>query len=137
MANDDREAIETLIGKMGELWRAGRIDALAEYFDENMVLAAPGQSARPIEGRDECLETYRDFLAGVRVTDYAIEDPWIAVWGATGVAVLPWMITWEDEDGVHGASGQDVFTLTKRDCGWRVVGRMLLEQTRAGAARAM
>lgn len=131
MANEDRTAIEGLIGRMNEAWRAGRVEQLAHYMHEDMVIAAPGQLPRPIEGREDCIESYRDFLARVRITDYAEDRPWITVWGSTGVAIQPWVMAWEDETGAHGAAGQDVYALTKGEGGWIVVGRMMLEQSRA------
>jgi ketosteroid isomerase-like protein len=127
----DHTAIATLLHRMSEAWRAGRFDTLEEIFHADMVIAAPGTFDARITGREACIQTYRDFAERATITAYQEEPVWIGVWGPTANASFGWQIAWDDETGAHTASGRDVLCLNKGDDGWRVVGRLMLEETRS------
>lgn len=126
----ERGLILDLIAEVGQAWRARRFEELSRYFHEAMVIGAPGQTLTLIQGREACIEAYRDLLDGAEIETYAEEPAWVGVWGATAVASYAWVMTFSDEDGAHAAAGNDVLTLAKGPHGWRVVGRMLLETSR-------
>jgi hypothetical protein len=126
----ERAQISDLLRTLTISWRTGDWAALEPIFHERMVIGAPGQTMTLIEGREACIETYRDFGERVVIETYSEDTAWIGVWGETAVASYAWDMTWTDDEGFHAANGQDVLTLAKERGGWRVVGRMLLETAR-------
>lgn len=130
MRIEDRDAVADVLVRLSQAWRAGRFDALEEVFHPDAVIAAPGAFDAPIRGREACIETYRGFLSAATITEYQEQPAWIGVWGSTATASFAWVIAWEDGEGVHCATGQDVLALAKSETGWQIVGRLLLEQAR-------
>lgn len=131
----DRAVIGELLRKLTMAWRSGDFDALAPIFHERMVIGAPGQIMTLIEGREACIDTYRDFGERSMIETYTEDPAWIGVWSDAAVASYAWDMTWTDDDGFHAASGQDVLTWSREDGVWRVVGRMMLETARASGAQ--
>ena len=131
-AQDERPAVLAFLGRMSAAWQARRYEELAACFDERMVIAAPGFQAR-VEGREACVESYREFQSRVTITEYREDVPTVDVWGDTAVATYGWEMAW-DAGGTHNReSGFDVFVL-RRDGGasdggasgvWRAVWRTI------------
>jgi hypothetical protein len=127
----ERATISDLLRQLTRAWRTGDFASLEPIFHNDMVIGAPGQTMTLIEGREACIETYRDFSERAIVETYTEDPAWIGVWTNTAVASYAWDMTWTDDEGFHASSGQDVLTLAKEEGAWRVVGRMLLETARA------
>jgi hypothetical protein len=126
----ERATFSDLFRKLTFAWRTRDLAGLELIFHRDMVIGAQGQTMTLIEGRDACIETYRDFAERAIIETYTEDPAWIGVWTDTAIASYAWDMTWTDEEGFHAASGQDVLTLAKEEGAWRVVGRMLLETAR-------
>lgn len=131
MLEQDQSVIAGMLAQVTAAWRSGAFEALAPLLHEHMVIAAPGVLEERVIGRDACIEVYRDFYDAASITAFEEETPFIAVWGHTAVASRTWAMTWDDAEGPHAATGQDVYALSRLEGEWRIVGRMLLETTRA------
>jgi ketosteroid isomerase-like protein len=125
----DRNAITALLQDMTHAWRTGEYEGLVRLFHPHMVIAAPGLFEDRVVGREACIQTYRDFGERARITDYHEEEPWIGIWGPTATASYSWVMAWDDEDGASAAAGRDVLALNKGEDGWRIVGRLMIEET--------
>src|SRR5262245_25430629 len=73
-APDPREELRRVLAAMSAAWQGRRYDSLAEVFADNMVLALPASSAR-LDGAHAIVESYREFMDRVTLTEYREEDP--------------------------------------------------------------
>jgi len=98
---------------------------LGEYFHPEAVIVAPGFRKRA-QGRDECMQSYKDFVAATKVTDYQESDMTVDIWGDTAVASYHYEIAWEVKGQPYRDSGRDVFVLRREGGKWLVVWRTLV-----------
>jgi ketosteroid isomerase-like protein len=129
MANEgqagEREEILTLLGRISAAWREGRMEELAEYFHDDMVIRGP-QLQEMGRGRHICVGSYKDFIAQATVLELKESDAEIDVWGDTAVASYAWEMKYEMGGASYHESGRDLFVL-KRDGGkWLAVWRAVL-----------
>ena len=106
-------------------WREGRIGDLHRFYRPDVVFVQPGFSAR-LEGRDACVDSYREFLSVAVVHDYAEEEPAIDVLGDAAVVNTRYEVDYELEAARHRETGHDVLVLVRDESGWRVAWRTLV-----------
>lgn len=92
-----------------------------------MVTVAPGFAMRG-EGREACVQSYRDFMSAAKVIRYRESAPVIDVFGDTGVSTFRWEMTWEMQGQTHDESGHDLFVFARQDGRWLAAWRTLLVQ---------
>ena len=130
-AHDAGEAdrVRRVVARISAAWQACRFDDLASCFDAEMVIVAPGFQAR-VEGRAACVETYREFMERVRVTEYHESEPAVHVWGATAVASYRWEMAWDAGGTPNRDTGHDVLVFRRVQDGpdqpWRAVWRTIV-----------
>jgi hypothetical protein len=123
MAED--EALRSLLKAITAAWTEGRFDDLNDHFDENIVFIAPGFEARA-EGRNACVQGYRDFMTQATIDEYRESEPAIDVWGDTGVASYRWEMAWTMNGQSSRESGQDLFVFARHAGRWRAVWRTMI-----------
>jgi uncharacterized protein (TIGR02246 family) len=121
----DRTTIRDVLRTINDAWRRGRVEELGEYFHPEAVIVAPGFRKRA-QGRDECMQSYKDFVAATKVTDYQESDMTVDIWGDTAVASYHYEIAWEVKGQPYRDSGRDVFVLRREGGKWLVVWRTLV-----------
>jgi ketosteroid isomerase-like protein len=124
-APDPREELRRVLAAMSAAWQGRRYDSLAQVFADNMVFALPASSAR-LEGARAVVESYREFMDRVTLTEYREEDPCIDIWGDTAVVTYRWEMAWLAGNVPNREAGHDVFVF-RRDPGapWRAVWRTM------------
>jgi uncharacterized protein (TIGR02246 family) len=120
----DREAVRSLIQRINDAWRQGRLEELADYFHPDIVLVFPGFSGRG-EGRAACVQSYVDFLGSATVHEYTESDHHIDVWGDTAVASYRFVMAWEMGGKHYREAGHDLFVFSRDQGQWRAVWRTL------------
>lgn len=124
----DRTAVRGVLDRVASAWQTGDRDTLVACLDERVVFTAPGFQAR-IDGRDACIESYREFTARATLHEYVQQEPSIELWGNTAVATYPWTMTWESGGKIHRESGHDVLVFrraTGEPPAWCVVWRTIV-----------
>lgn len=124
----DRAAVRDVLDRIAAAWQAGDRETLTPCFDERVVFTAPGFQAR-IDGRDACLDSYREFTERATLTEYVQQDAAVELWGDTAVATYPWTMAWESGGKSHRESGHDVLVFRRAPApspGWCVVWRTIV-----------
>jgi uncharacterized protein (TIGR02246 family) len=124
-ALDPREEIRRVLAAVSAAWQGRRYDLLAQLFADDMVFALPASSAR-LDGAQAIVESYREFMDRVTLTEYREEDPSIDVWGDTAVVTYRWEMAWLAGNVPNREAGHDVFVF-RRNPGapWRAVWRTM------------
>jgi len=122
---DEREEIRMLLGKISAAWRQGRLEELAEYFHDDMVIRGP-ELKEMGKGRDVCVGSYKDFLSQAKVQELKESDAEIDVWGTTAVASYAWEMQYEMGGESYHESGRDLFVFTRQEGEWLAVWRAVL-----------
>jgi uncharacterized protein (TIGR02246 family) len=127
----NRTQIRDVLRTINDAWRRGRAEDLGEYFHPDAVIVAPGFHKRA-EGRSQCVQSYKDFVASTQVTDYREGDVTVDIWGETAVASYDYEIAWDVKGQPYRDSGRDVFVLRREGGKWLVVWRTLVPASAQG-----
>jgi uncharacterized protein (TIGR02246 family) len=123
---DPREEVRLVLSAVSAAWQARRYDELAQFFADDMVFALPGSSAH-LEGAPAIVESYREFMDRVTLTEYREDVPRIDVWGETAVATFRWEMTWLAGNVSNHETGHDVFVFRRAPgAPWRAVWRTMI-----------
>ena len=124
-APNPREELRRVLAAISAAWQGRRYDSLAQIFADNMVFALPASSTR-LEGAQAIVDSYREFMDRVTLTEYREEDPRIDIWRDTAVATFRWEMAWLAGNVPNREAGYDVFVF-RRDPGasWRAVWRTM------------
>jgi len=122
---DEREEIRTLLGKISAAWRQGRLEELAEYFHDDMVIRGP-ELKEMGRGRDVCVGSYKDFMSQATVQELKESDPEIDVWGDAAVTVSSWEMKYATGGASYHESGREMFVFTRKARRWLAVCRAVL-----------
>lgn len=116
--------VQETVEALNRAWLEERYDELATYFHPFAVVVASNFSAR-LEGREACIQTYREFGAAATVLEYVPERPQVNHWGSTAVAVCPFFIVYELNNKTYREKGVDLLVLTNEEGSWQIVWRGL------------
>jgi hypothetical protein len=114
---------------MNRAWLEGTVedlpDALREVFHPAMVIRG-GDLERHGVGRDECIQSYIDFLEKAIFHRCVIEPAEIDLAGETAMAVYPWEMTYEMDGQTYTEAGSDIVALARADGRWWITWRAML-----------
>jgi uncharacterized protein (TIGR02246 family) len=115
-----------VVQRINRAWRNGDMDGLGELFHADSVFVHPDFAGRT-EGREACVETYREFAANATIRRLEEIDPQVDVVGDTAVVTYGFRIHYEMGGEMQADSGRDVFVLTRTTGGrWQAVWRTLV-----------
>jgi ketosteroid isomerase-like protein len=123
--NKDKTEIRGILEKINKAWSKGNPDDLNEYFHEDLVILSP-ELQRMGEGKEACVQSYKDFMAQAVVHEYRERDYAIDVWGNTAVATYAFEIAYEMNGQTFQESGHDMFVFSRDEEKWLVVWRMVI-----------
>lgn len=121
--NKIEDEVWQTVKELNHTWAVdGDVSALNNYFHENIVVIHPGDKYR-LEGREECINSWREFIEEARVIYFKELEPDIKIYGDGKFAVVTYYYDMEMEikgETVH-SDGRDMFVLVKEDGKWWVV----------------
>jgi ketosteroid isomerase-like protein len=121
----DREEIRQILKDINRAWTGGNPDELNQHFHDDMIIAQPGFGIRG-EGRNACVESYKQFAGMANVQNLKESEMVILVWGDTAVASYRFDIEYELEGQSHQDAGYDLFVLARQGGKWLAVWRTIL-----------
>ncbi|MEM9555482.1 MAG: nuclear transport factor 2 family protein [Acidobacteriota bacterium] len=123
-----RAEIRDLIAAVDRAWLDAEPERLADSFHERVVFEAPGFIGR-IVGREDCLDSYRQFVDQATIDRFETGTPQVDVFGPTAVAVRSLDIEYTLANETHRERAHEAITLTRarRRGGsvWLIVWRLI------------
>ncbi|MFN2519708.1 MAG: DUF4440 domain-containing protein [Candidatus Limnocylindria bacterium] len=124
---DDRDDVAAALRRINDAWIEGEPERMAEDLHVLVVMVQPGFADR-IEGREAAIASFREFIDGSLVHEYAESDPVIDLTGSTAVATCRWDIEWSADDRRQPERGRDVYVFAKDRGRWRAVWRVIVPE---------
>ncbi|NYT06572.1 MAG: nuclear transport factor 2 family protein [Methanomicrobiales archaeon] len=114
--------IAGILKKITECWLSGKYEELGQYFHPDIVVAGPDFTIRA-QGREACIESYRDFSRDATVEKYLESEPDIAVFPRTAIAGHHYEIVYAIGEQRFHETGSEVFVFSRTPAGWKAVWR--------------
>ena len=121
----EHEEIWQIVERINDSWVSGRIDNLENHFHDRVVFVAPGFSQR-IEGREACVDSFRNFCANARVRDFNPADPAIDVYAGTAIATYSYRVEYDLNNETFQEGGRDVWVFVRDADRWLAVWRTII-----------
>lgn len=120
--NTQTKEIENLVNRMNDDWLNDRIENLDQYFHKQVVLLQPG-THKQITGREEIIDSYREFAEEAEVSDFRIKDFRIDVFEDTAVALYTFRIKYRIESTNYDETGLEILVFNRHNDKWLIVWR--------------
>lgn len=98
----DSDQITGVIKSLGLAWRESQFDCL-EPLSATGVVFQDSKGDRLLEGKEACIQSYRDFMGIAKVLDYKEEEPGIIPFAGFVMATYGWQIDYE----INGSNSHD------------------------------
>lgn len=121
MTNQTRD-IEQLINRMNDDWVNDRTENLSRYFHKQVVMIQPG-THKKIIGREEMVDSYREFIEEAEVSDFRMKDLRIDVFEHTAVVLYTFRIKYRVESTNYDEGGVEILVLNYHNDNWQIVWR--------------
>ena len=125
MTEIEREVWHT-VQALNRAWTEGRVEELRDYFHKDMVAVTPTERERLV-GRDECLASWRGFVASVTIESWNDHEPQVQVYGATAVVTYYYELRCRTGGEVLHLAGRDMMVLVREAARWWVVADQFSE----------
>ncbi|MDX1585619.1 MAG: nuclear transport factor 2 family protein [Balneolaceae bacterium] len=121
MSNQIKD-IEQLVNRLNDDWLNDRIENLSRYFHKQVVMIQPGTHKKVI-GREEMIDSYREFAEEADVSDFRIRDLRIDVFGETAIVLYTFSIKYRVETTQYDENGLEILVLNLHNGHWQIVWR--------------
>jgi hypothetical protein len=118
-------SVRDTLDAINQGWLKRRFEALAPFFDENVVMKGPGLKEL-VRGRDATIQSYVQFMAQTNVIEYAESNHAIDQWDGVACVTYDWEMTYEQKNETRTDQGQDMFVFSRSGSDWLVVLRLIL-----------
>jgi hypothetical protein len=105
---------------LNDAWTKGNPDDLAQYFHRDMV-AFTATDRHRLNGRENCLDSWRRFSNSVRIIHWTEVEPAIQVYGNSAVATYYFDMSFSAGGQIIELGGRDMFFFAKEDGRWWAV----------------
>jgi len=116
--------VRKVVERINKAWQQKKFAGLGECFHEDVVIVGPGY-AEFGRGRDQCLESYREFATNAAVLSYAESAHSLRVWETAAVYTYAWKMTYKREKGPRQESGSDQLVFQSGPHGWQLIWRYI------------
>jgi len=122
--SDSQNKLWTLAQQINDCWHKGNPSELSHFFHEEVVFNSP-DFVHQIKGKDNCVQTYFDFLDNSEVLLYNTNNPKVELFDSTGIIAYDFEMKYEQNDKVHHEIGTDILVFQKTENSWKVIWRGL------------
>jgi predicted lipid-binding transport protein (Tim44 family) len=116
----------TAMRQINQTWRDGQVEALAPMVHPEIVMVLPDFSGS-IQGREDFLAGFRDFLQNATMQEFREEDHHIDVVGDTAVVTFRYEMVYERSGKRYRSTGRDLWVFQKQHKAWIAVWRAMLD----------
>jgi hypothetical protein len=124
----ENDQIIGVIKSLSVAWREKRFDSLGPWFAEGVIFQ-DSKGSRIAEGKEACVQSYRDFMGIAKVLAYEEEKPDLIPFGGFVMASYGWRIDYEMNGANFHDEGRDWLALEKQEGFWRISWRLSHTQT--------
>ena len=117
--------IKEILKSVNASWLSGKLDNLNKYFHENMIIVSPNIKILA-SGKENCIQSYIDFLNRATIIDYSDRDPEVHVFGNTGIAFYAYHIFWKIDEKTFRENGEELYVFNRNNDKWSIVMRKLM-----------
>lgn len=114
--------IEHLVEHLNDAWLNDKIENMDMFFHKQVVMIEPGTNNKMV-GREEMIESYREFAESADVTDFKINDLFIDVFETTAVAHYTFRIKYTVETTNYDESGTETLVFHRHNDRWQIIWR--------------
>ncbi len=117
--------ILAFIEDFNSAWIKGDINKLTSLLDENIVFVTPDLKTE-IRGRDNCIQTIREYLKQAETRSFEVLDRKIHIWKNTAVVSIDYYVEYVLNDTLYKENGKEFWTLQDKDNSWKMVWRAVV-----------
>jgi ketosteroid isomerase-like protein len=128
MAADVRAELLAVIRRLVSAWRIGNADELTTLLHPDVVFVQPHFGGRT-DGREACVDGFRDFTSQAKINKYGDTDHAIDVFGPLAMVSFRYELAWEMEGEHHRETGHDLLLLVREEDRWQIVWRTQVPAT--------
>ncbi|NIV71622.1 DUF4440 domain-containing protein [Candidatus Saccharibacteria bacterium] len=125
LKNNPQQEIWQIVQELNVTWVEGNPGKLDRFFHPDMVIVSPDFQQR-IEGRDACVQSYKDFSTQATIHNFKELDAAVEVFGDTAIVSYAFQISYEMNGKRFVDTGRDIFVFVRRGNQWLAVWRTLL-----------
>ena len=119
----ENDQIIGVIKMLSLAWREKQFDCLDPLFAETVVFQDLA-GHRLAEGKQACIESFRDFMGIAKVVAYDEEEPDLIPFAGFVLANYGWRIDYEMNGANFHDEGRDWLALEKQNGAWRISWRL-------------
>ncbi|MGK7369254.1 MAG: nuclear transport factor 2 family protein [Candidatus Halalkalibacterium sp. M3_1C_030] len=120
--NEQTTKIENIINRLNDDWLNDRFENLSRYFHKQVVMIQPG-THKKVTGREEMIDSYREFMEESKVLDFRIKNLRIDVFENTAIAIYTFNIKYRVETTKYDEEGLETLVLNLHNGHWQIVWR--------------
>ena len=120
--NEQTTKIENMINRLNDDWLNDRFENLSRYFHKQVVMIQPG-THKKVTGREEMIDSYREFMEESEVLDFRIKNLRIDVFENTAIAIYTFNIKYRVETTKYDEGGLETLVLNLHKGHWQIVWR--------------
>lgn len=124
MTESQANTIEQLVNRLNDCWINDKFENMDMFFHKQVVMLEPGTN-RKITGREEMIDSYRNFAESAKVTDFRIRDLLIDVFETTAVAFYTYRIHYSVESTNYDETGSEILVFSRHNGRWVIIWRTI------------
>ncbi len=123
-----RNKIASKINEINNAWLTSDFEDFEKYFNEDVVVMFPGLVGS-CKGKEQCIDSYKEFSLNANIKDFKAGEPEIDVWGNTAVATCHYSIDYETEGKRYEEDGAEILVFNLDNEDWKIVWRTVMQES--------
>lgn len=114
------EKIINIEQAIAEAFNRRDLDAILQYFDENLVLFSSTKHER-LHGKDALRNTFAYYLEQAQVMDFELDEIEVHIFEPVAVSTFYWSIYLESDGREQEIAGRGSHVFVQRNGDWKIV----------------
>lgn len=129
--NKEQQELWAVVQKINECWYKGQASQLGDFFHHIVVFNSP-DFRHQISGKDNCTQTYVDFLKISKVLLYNENNHTVQLFDNTAIVTYDFEMKYEQNNKTYHEVRTDIMVLILFQGSWRLAWRGLSNLKDAG-----